>query len=118
MKFEVGKFYKTRDGRKVKIYDTNGHPQFPIHGATFTDNSWMSSCWRESGMYTYHGRSPDDIVSEWVEEEEKTVWINIYNPTNDYGYTHPTRESADREASCDRIACVPVTIKFKKGDGL
>ena len=46
--------------------------------------------------------------------EKFTQWCNFY-PSGSGG-THATREQADRSATSERIACVPVT--FEPGEGL
>jgi hypothetical protein len=46
--------------------------------------------------------------------EKITRWCNFY-PSGSGG-THATREQADRSATSERIACVPVT--FEPGEGL
>ena len=46
--------------------------------------------------------------------EKITQWCNFY-PSGSGG-THATREQADRSATSERIACVPVT--FEPGEGL
>ena len=46
--------------------------------------------------------------------EKITRWVNFY-PSGSGG-THATREQADRSATSERIACVPVT--FEPGEGL
>ncbi len=46
--------------------------------------------------------------------EKITQWCNFY-PSGS-GYTHATRTEADRSATSERIACVPVT--FELGEGL
>ncbi len=119
MKIEVGKLYATRDGRQVRIYSTDGCGEYPIHGAVKIEEGWESADWTHKGRFNV--QRPDmktDIVAEWVEEEERTYWINFYprNVTDDR--LHKEKGMADRCASVERIACVPVTIKFKKGDGL
>lgn len=61
MKIEAGKFYKIRDGEKVKIYEVYGHV---IHGV-YQDAAKNLGCWlidgKKSGLVEY----PDDIVDEW-----------------------------------------------------
>lgn len=46
---EMGKTYRTRDGREVRIYAENGEPDYPIHGAIKFDRGWVVNCWEESG---------------------------------------------------------------------
>lgn len=58
---ETGKFYRTRDGRKVGPIDHNGFgvygsPEYPGH-------------WYENGLsYSDNTHSPTDLIAEWVDE--------------------------------------------------
>lgn len=81
MKIEVGKFYKTRDGRKVRIYAVDGADNGRIHGATLQKDGWYTCEWYKYGRYfTVLGNRKEDIVSEWVEpspEKPKLkAWIS------------------------------------------
>lgn len=66
MQFQVGKFYKTRDGRKAeitKIFDTSVH--YNVCGK-------LDGCyeeWSNEGNYFYSGPNPKDLVEEWIKEE-------------------------------------------------
>lgn len=66
-KLEVGKFYKTRDGKKVRIYSVENGGEYPIHGAINTGGTyWTNSSWQENGIFL-ESMSPnsEDIVGEW-----------------------------------------------------
>jgi hypothetical protein len=63
LRLEVGKYYRTRDGRKVRIYALDGEGGFPIHGAVLEADGWDSSDWTLSGVSVYTG--PENIVGEW-----------------------------------------------------
>ncbi len=65
---EVGKFYKTRNGMKIRIYAVDGYYKYPIHGAILWDEDWEVESWDKDGLY--YGREREcklDIVSEWEE---------------------------------------------------
>ena len=82
MKIEVGKFYKTRDGKKARIYATDGSGKHSIHGAVFFDNSWLSHrwtsyTWTDEGIYRNGDTDGLDLVSEWEEPKPKfKAWIH------------------------------------------
>jgi len=41
---------RTRDGREVRFYVTDGHHDWPIHGALKTSNGeWVCCCWKVTG---------------------------------------------------------------------
>lgn len=68
MKIEIGKFYKDRIGRKVRIYAIEENGDYPIHGAVFDNNTWISRGFVLNGKYFKSCTdSSDDIVSEWQE---------------------------------------------------
>lgn len=76
MKIEVGKFYKTRDGHKVRIYAIDGYSRFPIHGAKLFGGDWIQTKWEPDGFWNSNTESVDDIVSEWSEPKPKLkAWI-------------------------------------------
>jgi len=71
MKIEVGKFYKTRDGRKARIYAVDGGSDTPVHGAILgPGRGWNTYVWNNSGI-NYYSR-PDDceLISEWTDKPE------------------------------------------------
>ena len=66
MNIEAGKFYKTRAGRKVRIYSTKGNFGNDIHGAVFWNNWWTAEEWTENGFWHKDEKeSPLDIIYEW-----------------------------------------------------
>lgn len=72
MKIEVGKFYKTRDGMKARIYSLDGEGEYPIHGALLIyDKGWHIISWLESGRQFQNSSDRSDLVSEWVEPPKK-----------------------------------------------
>lgn len=74
MKIEVGKFYKTRDGRKVRIYALDGYSdKTPIHGAVLKSIGWVFEEWHQGGTFNSSGNSYSDIVSEWEEPKSGIV---------------------------------------------
>lgn len=64
LKFEVGKFYRTRNGRKVLIHGIIPDKIFPIKGETLDDCAMYS--WRKIGLYNFGDeKSPLDIIGPW-----------------------------------------------------
>lgn len=82
MKIEVGKFYKTRNGKKATIYDTDIDSNFCIHGSI---NNRYQARWTTKGVaYYFHSifGGPDDIISEWVEPRPRLkAYLNVDNNT-------------------------------------
>lgn len=73
MKIEVGKYYKTRGGRKVRIYAVDGECLYSVHGALFeADNKgWICCVWTEEGRLISNTEADYDIVSEWTEPKPR-----------------------------------------------
>lgn len=101
MKIEEGKFYKTRDGRKVG-------PMIPQKPGVY-DDEWKWTCehefkgnqskvWEDSGNYDAGGRAnPGDIVSEWSTSPVVTKTVTeivpgTYGIVRLSGVIHSTKE--------------------------
>jgi len=111
------KQYRTRDGREVRIYATDGCIGAPVQGAIKIGNEWHLGHWTKEGVYGLYG-SPqvhDYTLIEVKPRIRRTVWMNVYALTV-IGYE--TRYAADDVASRDRLACVKVEIDCEEGEGL
>lgn len=77
MKIEVGKFYKSRSGNKIRIYALDGAVSGPIHGAFFFDRYWNNTNWYPGGQWAMdREKNPHDIISEWLEQSSRLVaWL-------------------------------------------
>ena len=76
---EVGKFYKTREGCKVRIYALDGGLcGTMIHGAfltiTSTNKIWNPARWYKNGKNYLDGDFALDIVSEYTEPHPAESW--------------------------------------------
>jgi hypothetical protein len=118
---ELGKKYKTRDGRDVRIYAVDGGGQCPVHGAVLnSDGNWRSWCWTRDGKVVELRTEPADLI-EVVPTFKVTGWLNVYR--SGPHWVHETRELADSSGnssgnSSKRIACVPIEMEVKHGEGL
>jgi len=75
MYIEVGMFYKTRNGLKVRIYATDGTDSTAIHGAVLNlKEKWTPYQWFSGGECQMGSNWPMDIVSEWVEPHPAESW--------------------------------------------
>lgn len=111
---DINKKYRTRDGREVRIYATDGWSASPVHGAIKVEGEWRSSCWSVRGIH--HTDRAYDLV-EVRPRQKRTVWVNVYEsgiiPEN-----CSSKERADLAAACGRIACIKVELDFEEGEGL
>ena len=112
---DISKQYRTRDGREVRIYATDGVGRCFIHGAIRMRDGWYPQSWFAGGE---HWGADDPHYSDLIEvrpRHKRTVWLNVYadNTNSVYG----TKERAD----CDkhlRIGCIEVELDFEEGEGL
>lgn len=77
LKIEAGKYYKSRAGHRVQIYNVNAGGSRPIHGALEdTYSNWIIHSWDEGGVYNNTlPQSPLDIIGEWKDGIEFDVEI-------------------------------------------
>lgn len=112
---EMGKQYKTRDGREVRIYATDGGGPQSAHGAYLDDGKWIANTWNAHG---YHRPTGGESTLDLIEVKPKRtldVWLNMY----EYGiFNYPTKDMADQSSSKDRIACLHIVREYEEGDGL
>jgi hypothetical protein len=110
------KQYRTRDGREVRIYATDGTYPNVVHGAFLGAHGWENCCWLNSGLSKEgHHRSYDLI--EVKPRIKRTVWLNVYS-AHSMVEIYKTKERADECAGSNRIACIRVDLDFEEGEGL
>jgi hypothetical protein len=110
---DKNKTYKTRDGREVRIYATDG-ANGKIHGAMLDKEGWEHRTWTGAGRIMLCEEHPYDLI-EVRPRHKRTVWLNVYNN----GIREwRTKEDADRYAGDTRIACIKVELDFEEGEGL
>ena len=109
MMIDINKKYRTRDGREVRIYATDGWSASPVHGAIKVEGEWRSSCWSVRGIH--HTDRAYDLI-EVRPRQKRTVWVNVYP---DEVFTHHHQHVPRRK---DRIACIKVELDFEEGEGL
>ena len=118
MTYEAGKEYLTRNGRRARIYATDGGGTYPIHGAIQNDNLWYTAVWTAIGEISVGNEGPglSDLMPP--EPVKQRGWINIYDPLSPW-VAHTlslTRGGADMASKSDRIACIEV--EWYDGQGL
>ena len=119
MMIDKNKIYKTRDGREVRIYATDGRDFYPVHGAIHQGDGWQHNCWTKDGKHSlnkttcYEG---SDLI-EIRPRHKRTVWLNVYG-SGVVPEACSSKERADLAAACGRIACIKVELDFEEGEGL
>ena len=115
---DINKKYRTRVGREVRIYATDGGGPQPVHGAISGLNFWSTANWSKNGSYTVvYGQEHDNDLIEFRPRHKRTVWMNMYSE-GFISSEHEDKEAADRSAFAGRIACIKVKLDFEEGEGL
>lgn len=117
---DKSKQYRTRDGREVRIYATDGGASYShVHGAIwkpFDDNphyesEWSLTCWSQEGKHVHYKY---DLI-EVRPRHKRTVWLNV---CDHHTFLYESRKDADCIGDDDRIACIKVDLDFEEGEGL
>jgi hypothetical protein len=111
------KTYRTRDGREVRIYATDGFGDAPIHGAVKRQDDWDCICWTKDGACIFN---PSWNLIEVKPRIKRTVWLNVL-PEYDSSPTakgYASKIDALAMAPSNRLACVKVEIDCEEGEGL
>ena len=114
------KTYRTRDGREVRIYATDGVRPYSIHGAVYDCGEWHPDNWAADGRAFASDKSEDaDDLIEVRPRIKREVWVNVYPEESDMNtHAHKCKKAANDCAGPDRIACVKLTIDCEEGEGL
>ena len=110
------KQYRTRDGREVRIYATDGEGEKPIHGAVNTHKGWVSFTWDANGSLLIDEVNRYDLI-EVKPRIRRTVWLNFYedNTMSVFG----SLERAKQQAAVGYcLACTKIEIDCEEGEGL
>lgn len=113
----IDKQYKTRDGREVRIYATDGGGNFPVHGAIRKGDGWAACTWTADGRCYDSGEISDMDLVEVKPRHKRTVWLNVYPPKYPT-FAFPSKPYADESAAEGRIACLKIDLDFEEGEGL
>jgi hypothetical protein len=116
---DKNKQYRTRDGREVRIYATDGVGTHTVHGAIKTEQGWRSQLWRDDGYFVPY--ATDNDLIEVRPRIKREVWVNVYRGREiDWMTIHDERDEADDypDYHKTRIACVKLTIDCEEGEGL
>ena len=108
---DMKKTYTTRDGKPVRIYAVDAGSDYPVHGAYLLNSVWYPCMWPANGLHNKVA-SDYDLIEAHVTLQ---MWVNVYEMGIEF---HDDRALADYCANDGRIACVPVTITYRHGDGL
>ena len=123
MQVEMGKEYTTRDGQAVRVYAVDGGGSYPVHGAILSRGGvWEPGGWCADGRWLSDAgmtNNDDDLIEAPRKFRlEGFVNINFIGSKAFIGGLYDERKIADNSALQCRVACVPITIDCREGDGL
>lgn len=115
---DKSKTYRTRDGREVRIYATDGAAELTVHGAVKLEDGWEVCGWRSDGRLGGYTITGSDLI-EVKPRIKREVWVNVYPEESGMNtHAHECKKAANDCAGPSRIACVRLTIDCEEGEGL
>jgi len=113
---DKNRIYRTRDGREVRIYATDGSGEWTVHGAIQgKKGQWYPHIWLSNGAHLSYCDHDNDLIE--VLRLKRTAWLNIYG-SGIVPEAWSSKENADRAAACGRVACIKIELDFEEGEGL
>ena len=110
---DISKTYRTRDGREVRIYATDG-AHGKVHGAMLTAEGWEHRTWGDSGRIMLCEQHDYDLI-EVRPRIKRTVWLNVYEDNTLSVFGSETRAKQSLEYC---LACLKIDIDCEEGEGL
>ena len=115
---DKNKTYKTRDGREVRIYATDGEHGELVHGAVeHKKHGWQSRIWFANGNYYNDVENNLDLIEVRL-RYKRTVWVNMCKTIGTQTSHHSRKEADDERDPTDCIGCIKVDLDFEEGEGL
>jgi hypothetical protein len=112
---ELGKEYKTRDGRSVRVHTTTAQCNLgPVIGEYETGGNWVLEVWDERGRT--RSVSTDLDLIEVKPTRVFEAWVNVY--VNGARPHYCSQQEADRYRGEGCIACLHIRHEYQEGDGL
>jgi hypothetical protein len=116
---EIGKEYRTREGKLVRLYTVNGaNASQPVVGERLVyADAWGVSTWDTQGRWAHDGAEHKHDLIEVKPVRVFERWVNVHH--NGHSSWYKTREDAAAFATeMGRIACLHIRQEYKEGDGL
>ena len=115
---DKSKTYRTRDGREVRIYATDGLGSHPVHGAVKNPDGWRQATWMRDGYW-----ASVDMGSDLIEVKpriKREVWVNVYRQDDGYEFAtyHDNATDAKSDSGDAIIARAHLILDVEEGDGL
>jgi hypothetical protein len=107
------KQYKTRDGREVRIYATDGGGIYPVHGAIKNESGWYLAQWYSDGRHIRSNESPSDLIE--VKTRMKFERWALVERDGSYSLWLDKPSNA---SSVNAFAITRIVFEVEEGEGL
>jgi hypothetical protein len=109
--------HRTRSGLMAGIYSTDNGGSHPVHAWIACNNDAIICVSLTKDLQVNQSAGNTDYDLFPLPKKIKVEgWVNVYE---DYSSKpHKTKESADKSASRDRIACKFMSFEVEEGEGL
>jgi hypothetical protein len=77
---DINKKYRTRDGREVRIYATDGAYSRTLHGAVKNSEGWHCMTWKSCGSVSSLSQALSDLVEVVMLPEYWVVFCEGVHP--------------------------------------
>ena len=106
----MGKKYRTRDGRDVRLLCVDGPDPFPVIG--IIDGDSHATSWAANGNLTDVNPDYHTDLIEYHEPDIRTIWVNVYG---DWTVAYGTEDDAKLCAISPALSIAqPVTFEVKR----
>ena len=114
---DINKQYRTRDGREVRIYATDG-ARGKVHGAILTNEGWEHRTWNGSGVIVLCQEHDYDLI-EVRPRHKRTVWLIVWSSNYIQVMNTPEWQISTSGRSGEvPYACVKIELDYEEGEGL
>jgi hypothetical protein len=113
-KISMGKQYKTRDGREVRIYATDGAGEHPVHGALKSSKGWIYATWDSQGHVLNPRRETLEDLIEVKPRMKFERWV-VVERNGDYSLW---LDKPSRASSADAFAITQIVFEVEEGEGI
>ncbi len=112
---DKNKQYKTRSGREVRIYATDGAEPYPVHGAIKLGDGWIYALWKSTGccVSSVFQEMPDDLIE--IKPRIKFDRWYVVNRNGDYSIW---QNKPDAASAVNAFAVKHVVFEVEEGEGL
>ena len=115
---DINKQYRTRDGREVRIYATDGGHGKIIHGAIKNGPYWEAFSWQSNGMVSCYDQNVEDLVKVRP-RHKRAVWLIVWSSNYIQVMNTPEWQISTSGRSGEvPYACVKIELDYEEGEGL